>query len=158
MTTIPSTSEHTSARLRHIPKYILVVTWGLGVGRKLSVLLGIGLARARYRRDAQRQVESRAAPRRLPVLPREGERVYCWGRESLSKSCPTTRPAHVATVFPACVLIVLVRPGFESAGMIPTLVVNPKAGRGMIRTAFATAVEVRPAASSAQVFPLTSNY
>ena len=33
MTTIPSTSEHTSARLRHIPKYLLVVSyalWALG--------------------------------------------------------------------------------------------------------------------------------
>ena len=127
-----------------------------GGDQKLSVLLGIGLSRARYSRDAQRQVESRAAWRRLPVLPLEGERVYCWGRESLSKSCPTTRPAHVATGFPACVLIVLVRPGFERAGVIPALVVNPKAGRGMMRTAFATAIEVQPAANSTQVFPSTS--
>ena len=33
----------------------------MGVGQKLSVLLGVSLARARYSRDAQCEVESRAA-------------------------------------------------------------------------------------------------
>ena len=39
-----------------------------GGDQKLSVLLGIGLSRARYSRDAQRQVESRAAGGRTKVI------------------------------------------------------------------------------------------
>ena len=126
-----------------IPRSILVVTWGLGVGKRLSVLLGIGLALARYSRDAQRQVESRAA----------GGRTFDSTSTRLDQRS-TARPAQDrVSIKPAwgefliwmppffCVLTSRdSRPFFQRAGMIHALceqgtcAVCPKSSAAIIKT------------------------
>ena len=114
-----------------------------GGDQKLSVLLGIGLSRARYSRDAQRQVESRAA----------GGRTFDSTSTRLDQRS-TARPAQDrVSIKPALGefliwmphdLAVLTsrdsRPFFQRAGMIHALceqgtkAVCPKSSTAIIKT------------------------